>query len=125
MTKENIMNAETSTEVMLNVGDNVYQYGNYGVNGKYTVEKVTPKQATLSNGHTVRRELVGENQITHRVKGISEWERGLYHYRLESPACKSDWFRKSAIKFLNDYNFANCTNDQLVEVLAKLNTEVV
>lgn len=107
---------------LLNVGDVVYQYGNYGVYEKCTVDKVTPKRATLSNGHVVNREVTGKIKATYRIS-MPSWERGLHHYRLETPELNAEYFRKSAIKFLNDYNFGNCTDDQLTKIMAVLNQQ--
>jgi hypothetical protein len=110
---------ETTTEIkLLNIGDTVYQYGNYGIYEKATVESTTPKRATLSNGHVVRRELIfNGNYITNRIS-MPDWERGLNHYRLENETLKQEWFRKDAIQKLNDFGFSKLDNVKLAAILA-------
>lgn len=111
---------ETATEIkILNKGDVVYESGNYGLIQKLTVESVTPKRATLSNGYTVKRELLdcGSYYRVSRM-GVPAWEVGLRTYKLENTSLAREWMRKTVLEKLKGYDFSKCTDEQLAKLFS-------
>lgn len=108
----------TAVPKILNVGDVIYEYGNYGIAAKHTVASCTPKRVTLDNGYVLNRELysVGVHYRTSRI-GAPEWERGLRSYILEDEVLIKEWFRKEALDKLKGFSFASLTTDELEAIM--------
>jgi hypothetical protein len=109
------MNDQLSTETkLLEIGDILYEYGNYGVYSKATVVKVTPKQATLSNNKKVERALYSRNR-TYTIGG-EKATSGLSHWRIETPELIEEWYDKNAREMLSKISWNSSKIDHCVLV---------
>lgn len=115
---------ETTSETkILNVGDVIYESGNYGLVKRLTVESVTPRRATLSNGYVVKRELKDCGYWRAARIGAPTWEIGLRNYKLENESLKREWLRQESLEKLKGFNYSNCTDEQLAAILTIIETQ--
>lgn len=102
---------------LLEVGDVLYEYGNYGIYNKVTVERVTPKTAFLSDGYKCPR-IGWNNDCTYFSKqGEMKSVSGLSHYRIENEDMIAQWFRKSSLETISKYRFGSLNNDELRQII--------
>lgn len=95
---------------LLQVDDVLYEYGNYGVYNKVTVQRVTPKTAFLSDGFRCPRMGWNGEQDCFPKQGESAAV-------IETPELVKEWFRRQSLEKLKSYNFGKLSHEQLVEII--------
>ena len=101
----------------LEIGNVLYEYGNYGIYNKVTVERVSTKTAFLSDGFKCHRQgWNGKNEYFSKL-GVSAASSGLSHYRVENEDMILQWFRKQALEKLKSYPFKELSNEKLTEII--------
>lgn len=105
--------------INLNVGDTVYECGNYGVYRKLEVIRVTPKRAYLLGNIKIDREISTDGS-NYEISPLCKSTSGLSWYKLPTPDLDIKWFRKNAIEKLKSFNFDKCSHETLVELIKLL-----
>lgn len=92
---------------LLNVGDVIYDKGNYGVNDRFIIERVSSTQA-FSN-HKKFKRFIYDGAIERIAQ--ESWSTSKYY--VETPALKDEWLKKGIVEKLRNFQWGKLDLDQL------------
>lgn len=107
------MSTETTTETkLLQVGDVIYSSGNYGVQHRFVIDRVTNTQAFSSNTK-FKREIFSSGSV--RIIGnTNSWSTT--NYKIETEKLKGDYFRKQMESKISAANVKALSDEQVLSI---------